>query len=239
VIIQPVPCAAHYASSVVLPRLQSKRLTPGTAVLTELRIRELLQPFGVMLDTQRLAQVQTYLDLLLRWNRKINLTSIRDPEQIITRHFGECLFIQSQQLTGKLLDIGSGAGFPGLALKIVFPALPSILLEPIAKKRAFLKEVTRCCHFDEVEVRPERLEDMVHAEPGFTVATARAVGPIDKLAKQSSRVLMEGGRLFLWTTWNQVQMLGAGSGTVTWAQRLSVPLSRERVILIGVREEKA
>jgi 16S rRNA (guanine527-N7)-methyltransferase len=205
--------------------------------MEELRIRELLQPFGVDLDDHQSAQLHTYLDLLLRWNRKINLTSIRDPEQIVTWHFGESLFIQThEQLSGKLLDIGSGAGFPGLALKIAFPSLSATLLEPIAKKRAFLKEVTRVCRFDAVEVRPERLEQMIRGEAKFSVATARAVGPIDRLVRQSGHILEESGRLFLWTTQADAQALGAASGEIKWSRHLAVPSSRERVILIGVRE---
>jgi 16S rRNA (guanine527-N7)-methyltransferase len=206
-------------------------------VLTEPRIRDLLRPFAVRLDAPQAAQVQTYLDLLLRWNQKINLTSIRDPEQVITRHFGEALFLQNrEQLTGNLLDIGSGAGFPGLALKIIFPSLPTTLLEPIAKKRAFLKEVIRSCGIDAIEVRSERLEEIVWQGAKFSVATARAVGPIERLVKQSGSILLEGGKLYLWTTHAQLQKLGAALGAIAWTQHLTIPLSREREILIGVRQ---
>jgi 16S rRNA (guanine527-N7)-methyltransferase len=206
-------------------------------VLTEPRIRDLLRPFAVRLDAPQAAQVQTYLDLLLRWNQKINLTSIRDPEQVITRHFGEALFLQNrEQLTGNLLDIGSGAGFPGLALKIIFPSLPTTLLEPIAKKRAFLKEVIRSCGIDAIEVRSERLEEIVQQGAKFSVATARAVGPIERLVKQSGSILLEGGKLYLWTTHAQLQKLGAALGAIAWTQHLTIPLSREREILIGVRQ---
>ncbi|MGH9403017.1 MAG: 16S rRNA (guanine(527)-N(7))-methyltransferase RsmG, partial [Terriglobia bacterium] len=88
--------------------------------------------------------MSTYLGLLLRWNEKINLTAIRTPEECVTRHFAESLFLaRHEQLNGRLLDIGSGAGFPGLALKVAVPELAVTLLEPVAKKRAFLKEVVR------------------------------------------------------------------------------------------------
>jgi 16S rRNA (guanine527-N7)-methyltransferase len=205
-------------------------------VLSEAKIRALLQPFGVALDARQAAQVETYLDLLLRWNQKINLTSIRDPEQAVIRHFGETIFIQTlEALAGSLLDIGSGAGFPGLALKIVFPSLPATLLEPVAKKRAFLKEVIRCCEIDAVEVRPERLEEIVRQGLQFTVATARAVGPINWLVEQSIAVLSEGGKLCVWTTRGESQKLDVASGAIIWTRHLAIPLSREREILIGVR----
>ncbi|HTV54087.1 MAG TPA: 16S rRNA (guanine(527)-N(7))-methyltransferase RsmG [Terriglobia bacterium] len=203
-------------------------------------MRELLRPFAVALDAQQAAQAQTYLELLLRWNQKINLTSIRDPEQVITRHFGEALFLHTRErLTGNLLDIGSGAGFPGLALKIVLPGIPATLLEPIAKKRAFLKEVIRSCGFDAVEVRPERLEEAARQGAKFSVATARAIGPAEQLAGQCIAILSEGGKLYLWTTQGQSENLGEASGLINWTQRLAIPLSREREILIGVRQPTA
>ena len=206
-------------------------------MLTEFRIHEILQPFGVKLNTKQTAQLQTYLDLLLRWNRKINLTAIRDPEQIVSRHFGETLFIQAREvLSGSLLDIGSGAGFPGLALKIVLPGIPTTLLEPVAKKRAFLKEVIRRCGMDTVNVRQDRLEQVIQQVAKFTVATARAVGPVDRVARQCSKILTEQGRLYLWTTRGQSQALGATSGGITWLQHLAIPLSREREIAVGLRQ---
>jgi 16S rRNA (guanine527-N7)-methyltransferase len=215
--------------------IDTRQLIP--TLPTELRIRELLRPFAVALDAQQLAQLRIYLDLLLRWNQKINLTSVRDPEQMIIRHFGEAFFLQArEELTGNLLDIGSGAGFPGLALKILSPSLPFTLLEPVAKKRAFLKEVTRSCGFGAIEVRRERLEELVPQGAKFRVATARAVGPIEKLAKQAGLVLSAGGKLYLWVTQGQSNKLGPVSGAIAWTQHLPIPLSREREVLIGVRQ---
>ena len=107
-------------------------------MVDETRLRELLQPYGLELSSFQAGQILSYLNLLLRWNQKINLTAIRDPEECVTRLFGESLFLARRlELYGHLLDIGSGAGFPGLALKIVFPDIFVTLLEPIAKKRAF------------------------------------------------------------------------------------------------------
>ena len=147
-------------------------------MLTELHVRRLLEPFGLDLNPGQVGQIQTYVDLLLRWNQKINLTAIRNAEDCVTRHFGESLFLaQHAELSGSLLDIGSGAGFPGLALKIVAPDLAVTLLEPVAKKRAFLKEASRACGFLQVDARGERLEDFVRTgPPSFDSATSRAVG---------------------------------------------------------------
>src|SRR3990172_6627889 len=121
-------------------------------MLSVSRVSNLLEPFGLDLHRHQIEQVRAYLELLMRWNQRINLTAIRTPEGCATRHFGESLYLARWvELRGKLLDIGSGAGFPGLALKICSPELAVTLLEPVAKKRAFLKEVARACGFSEVE----------------------------------------------------------------------------------------
>ncbi len=128
--------------------------------MSESEVRELLRPFGLPLTSDEMNRLQAYLELLLRWNSRINLTSVRDARECVTRHFGESLYLSRfVHLEGRLLDIGSGAGFPGLALKITFPKLHVTLLEPAGKKRAFLKEVARACEMDLVEVRSERLSE--------------------------------------------------------------------------------
>ncbi|MGH9445680.1 MAG: 16S rRNA (guanine(527)-N(7))-methyltransferase RsmG [Terriglobia bacterium] len=181
-----------------------------------------------------MGQLQTYLQLLLRWNQRINLTSIREPEECVTRHFGECFFLKShEQIRGRLLDIGSGAGFPGLALKLVFPDCEATLLEPVAKKRAFLKEVARCCEIEGVEVRPERLEEIPALGLRFDVATARAVARPETLAIQAGSVLDSSGWIHFWTTRSQAEKLEKAGVGISWTRRLPIPLSHEREILTG------
>ncbi len=198
-------------------------------------LTSLLEPFGVQLNSQQQGQVLTYLELLLRWNRKINLTAVRSPEECVTRHFGESLMVSRHvELSGRLLDIGSGAGFPGLALKIVSADLRVTLLEPSAKKRAFLKEVARRCEWESVEVRPERFEEFVRgARPlGFDLATARAVGSLGGLVSGAARSLRDGGRLCLWVGSSQVGAL-AGGLKLVWQNPIPIPLSRSRQLWIG------
>jgi 16S rRNA (guanine527-N7)-methyltransferase len=205
-------------------------------MLTETERARLLQPFGLVLTSGQMAQLQTYLELLLRWNAKINLTAIRRAEDCVTRHFGESLYLARwAQLEGCLLDIGSGAGFPGLALKISFPNLAVTLLEPTTKKRAFLKEVTRACEFRDVEVRGERLEDFVKqaARPSFDSATSRAVGHFAKLLPLAVRGLRPGGRLYLWLSHDQGSKLAAATDRLRWDQPIPIPLSRAGEIWCG------
>src|SRR5512135_2506624 len=127
-------------------------------------IAELLQPFlsaqalpaPGTLSPGQLQNISIYVDLLLRWNARINLTAVRDPENIISRHFGESLFLSAylfpfgwrpalsaQAPPPHALDLGSGAGFPGLPLKIYVPELRLTLVESNRKKSVFLAETIR------------------------------------------------------------------------------------------------
>jgi 16S rRNA (guanine527-N7)-methyltransferase len=207
-------------------------------MLDEATVRQLLEPFGLSLSSDQVSQLIAYLDLLLRWNKKINLTAIRDAPSCVRRHFGESLYLgRWVELNGRLLDIGSGAGFPGLCLKIIFPDLSVTLLEPVAKKRGFLKEVARVCGMNLVEVRRERLEDFAGAvsPPVYDAATARAVGHLDELIPRASRCLKAGGELFLWLSRRQaiavgstraemrrvgsLRLPGGGAGEIWWGKK--------------------
>ena len=194
-------------------------------MLDEPTVRRLLEPFGLDLKDQAMGQLLAYLELLLRWNAKINLTGIRDATVAVGRHFGESLYLSRWvELKGSLLDIGSGAGFPGLCLKIAFPQLRVTLLEPVGKKRAFLKEVARVCGMSEVEVRAERIEDFAAASSGplYESASARAVGGLEELIPAAARRLVPEGDLFLWLSDAQVGELGGGLGGVTLAQEIAM-----------------
>src|SRR3954471_2847564 len=117
------------------------------------RIAELLEPFlekddgsREELSQQQLQQFSDYLDLLLRWNANTNLTSVREPEEIVTRHFGESIFLARNASGEELrsaIDLGSGAGFPGIPLKIYSSHLRVTLIESQNKKATFLNEVIR------------------------------------------------------------------------------------------------
>ncbi len=198
-------------------------------------MRGLLEPFNLELSSTQIAQLLEYLELLLKWNRKINLTAIRTPEACVTRHFGESLYLARwATLAGRLLDIGSGAGFPGLALKIAFPRLAVTLLEPVAKKRVFLKEVARTCGMEWVEVRGERLVDFLRQdrEKRFDAVTARAVGRVERLVEQAGKCLGPGGKLYLWLSAEQGARLVQTTGDFRWDPPIPLPLARQREIWI-------
>jgi len=205
-------------------------------VLSEAEVRELLVPFGVKLSPAEVSKLLAYLAMLLAWNRRINLVSATTPQECVTRHFGESLFLARwHRLQGRLLDVGSGAGFPGLALKIVFPDLATTLLEPVAKKRAFLKEVARECGFASVEVRRERLEDYARTEreARFDCVTERAVGGTAKLVRLMAERAGHSGLVCLWLGSEDSATLVTQAPEIEWGSSIRIPLSRQREILCG------
>jgi 16S rRNA (guanine527-N7)-methyltransferase len=120
-------------------------------------------------------QLSLYLDLLLKWNARTNLTAIRDPEEIVRRHFGESLFAAHHldPATTTLLDLGSGAGFPGLPIALLRPEIAVTLAESQNKKATFLREAARTLGLS-VEIWASRAETMPESRQFHTV-TLRAV----------------------------------------------------------------
>jgi 16S rRNA (guanine527-N7)-methyltransferase len=205
-------------------------------VLSAATVSGLLQPFELALSPPQVGALLKYLDLLLKWNRKINLTSVTKPEEIVQRHFGESFYLsRALEPQGKLLDIGSGAGFPGLALKILFPELAVTLLEPVAKKRVFLKEVARACAMADVEVLADRLDAFAkeYRLDGYDVATARAVGQLETLIPLAAKILKPDGHLALWLGADQVSAACKAEPSLDWSEPVPIPLSNHRIILVG------
>jgi 16S rRNA (guanine527-N7)-methyltransferase len=143
-----------------------------------------------------LNQLSVYLDLLLRWNNRINLTAIRDPEEIVRRHFGESLFtglhLASRLTPGsELLDYGSGAGFPGLPIQLLLPQLKVTLAESQAKKAAFLREVARTLSLP-IGIWSKRVEEMP-PDLRFGAITLRAVDRMELSLEQAAARVHQGG----------------------------------------------
>ena len=144
------------------------------AALTPARIAALLADYYPDPSQELVAQLSVYLDLLLRWNAKTNLTAIRDPEEVVRRHFGESLFVAvNLPPCVTLLDLGSGAGFPGLPIQLALPALRVTLAESQNKKASFLRETIRTLGLS-TEVWGDRVERLPESRL-FDVITLRAV----------------------------------------------------------------
>ena len=209
--------------------------------MTPARIAELLAPFlgdGALAPPQ-LDQISMYIDLLLRWNERINLTAIREPDEIVSRHFGESLFAarhllathQAASSPARLVDFGSGAGFPGLPFKLWSPQIPATLIESNHKKVAFLREVIRALTLTDIDVFSGRAETYPAATA--PLVTLRAVERFTDVLPTAAQLLTPGGRLVLLISTPQVPL--AKSAPILWSPPLPIPHSSSRVLLVGVR----
>jgi len=196
-------------------------------------IRQRLEPFGILVNDTIAGRVRRYTELLLRWNRRINLTSITDPAEILERHFGESFFAaQAVPIErGSLVDVGSGAGFPGLALRALLEGLRVTLIEPTTKKAVFLAEVCRELDFPDVEIFRGTLEEFSGPDC-FDYVTARALGRSEELRAWSGRVLRAGGRLILWLGPAEMEDSRADPSWA-WGKEIPIPLSKQRFLLVG------
>jgi 16S rRNA (guanine527-N7)-methyltransferase len=190
-------------------------------------------------DSQLVEQVQSYVSTLLQWNRSISLTTITDPGEIVRFHFGESLFAAScvPIRGGRLADVGSGAGFPGLPLRMLVQALDLTLIESNAKKAAFLSEVVRRLALERVDIFRGRMQDFDDREERtssrqFDFVTARALGQFDDLLAWSRDHLVATGKVVLWLGEEDVEALSGRVGW-TWAAPVRIPGSERRFILTG------
>lgn len=198
------------------------------------RISELLAGFlgEEKLNEDQLTSVSTYMDILLKWNARMNLTAVRDPEQIVQRHFGESFFAaRNLVLTNSTItvaDIGSGAGFPGIPMKIYAPGLRSTLIESHGKKATFLREVCRALKFANINVFSGRAEDWKQTAE---VVTLRAVEKFGEVLPVAASLVAPHGRLALLIGASQA----GGAEKVldgNWSDSMAIPNSRERVLKI-------
>jgi 16S rRNA (guanine527-N7)-methyltransferase len=203
-------------------------------------IANLLRPFlgSDSLSNDQLSRVAIYLDLLLKWNAKINLTAIRTPEEIATRHFGESLFaarylLPKENRPASAMDVGSGAGFPGLPMKICCPNLALTLIESNGKKATFLREVSRALELDGVEVLSRRAEDI---KTQTDLVTQRAVERFVSILPVAERLMRPGGALALLIGSSQEEVAKRQLPNLRWQPAVPVPESQSRVLLVGSKD---
>ncbi|MBI4510393.1 MAG: 16S rRNA (guanine(527)-N(7))-methyltransferase RsmG, partial [Deltaproteobacteria bacterium] len=167
----------------------------------ELAVKQLLarsaDKLGIEIRRELEGALDRYLDVLLAWNRKINLTAVRDPAGIVVRHFLDSLSVLPYlpQGTEALVDVGSGAGFPGAVLALARPHLRVTLVEPNHKKSAFLQAIKRDVPIPNVEVATARYEEFSSLRPmAFDVAISRATWDVlDWLSRARALVRPQGG----------------------------------------------
>ena len=150
--------------------------------MTIQELEERLQKRGIILTPRMAEQLDRYALFLQEYNEKINLTAITDYEEIIDKHFYDSLLAAEGQMSGTLVDVGTGAGFPGVVLKIVFPELHVILLEPLLKRCVFLEQLIDKLELQGIETVRGRGEEysLQHREE-YDYVTARAVTNMNRL----------------------------------------------------------
>ena len=201
------------------------------------QIEEFFRPYYThALPDALYAQVRRYIDLLLRWNRRMSLTTITDPLQILRFHFGESLFAIDQIPIrhGRLADVGSGAGFPAVPIRMALEGVAITLVESSRKKCAFLSELTRELSLSNVDVHPGRMEDMKDSQARFDYVTARAVAIDGTFLNWASSALKPGGAVGLWLGHDDATRVSQ-SDVFDWRPTVKIPDSERRVLLIGKR----
>lgn len=146
--------------------------------VSEETIRRALGEFQVTLNDEQVICIQQYIKILRHWNEKLNLTAIRDPLEILYRHFCESMFaaVAVPVENGRLADIGSGPGFPGIPLKILRPELEISLVESNIKKGTFLAEVIRELGLSNSRVLINRYEELGEELAPMDFVCSRALG---------------------------------------------------------------
>jgi 16S rRNA (guanine527-N7)-methyltransferase len=238
------------------------------------RIAGLLQPFlsaschserseePAVLSTTQLQNISTYVDILLHWNARINLTAIRNEEEIVTRHFGESLFaarhlfppypvsssvssvppvvkdfdVEVAVAGTRLADLGSGAGFPGVPMKIWAPNIALTLIEANQKKATFLRELARALTLTNINIQNTRAETLPPST--FDVVTLRAVERLPKVLPVAVTLLAPDGRLALLISSAQLESTRSTLPTLTWDLPIPIPNSQSRILLVGQSEPR-
>lgn len=196
------------------------------------RIEQLLDPYsgGNSLLPEQLEMISIYIDLLIKWNARVNLTAVRDPEDMVRRHFGESLFaarnLVAANSTISAADVGSGAGFPGIPLKIHAPQLRITLIESHGKKATFLREVIRELKLTNTNVFQDRAEKW---DSTADLVTLRAVEKFQTALPVAAALVAPGGRLGLLIGEDQGR-IAEGLVPGTWSEPLRIPESEKRVL---------
>lgn len=197
------------------------------------RIAALLEPFAGELTESQLNQISKYIDIMAHWSEKVNLTAVRAPEEIVKRHFGEALYAARTLLAPEaelaVIDVGSGAGFPGMPLKLWAPRIRLTLVEANNKKATFLREVVRALALGGVTVVAARAETL---KEQADLVTLRAVEAFDDILPVAGDLVRPGGRLALFVTVRQIG-IAHRLPHFDWQPPLPVPGSRSRVVLQG------
>jgi 16S rRNA (guanine527-N7)-methyltransferase len=208
--------------------------------VSEDTIRRALGEFEIPVNDRQVLLIQKYIRILLHWNEKLNLTAIRDPLEILHRHFCESMFgaIAVPVQFGRLADIGSGAGFPGIPLKILQPEMELFLVESNIKKGTFLAEVVRELELANTRVLISRYEELSEELAPLDYVCSRALGEFGPFLAWAASERLSAGRTLLWIGGRDLEEVRK-SPLWDWQEPIPVPQSLRRYLLVGTRKTRA
>jgi len=197
-------------------------------------IRRALDEFRLPAYEDQVLQIQQYMKILLAWNEKVNLTALRDPLEILYRHFCESMFagVSVPIEAGRLADVGSGGGFPGLPLKILRPGLQVFLIESNLKKATFIAEVIRELGLTGTQVLVRRYEDLGEELAPLDFVCSRALGEFPKFLDWAHSPKLVAKQVVLWIGANDLPEIQK-TRTWEWQEPVPVPHSLRRILLCG------
>lgn len=194
-------------------------------------VRQTLSPYWSFLSDAQCQRIQIYISLLLRWNTKVSLTTVTDIRKILQFHFGESMFgiTAGMVKNGRLADVGSGAGFPGLVIALMLPSVNVTLLEPNVKKCVFLAEVARELQLGNIEIARQRIQDF-NAGP-FQFVASRALALRKEITDWACENMHPSGRILFWVGANVE--IARWESKFEWSIPILIPQSTNRYIVIG------
>jgi 16S rRNA (guanine527-N7)-methyltransferase len=212
-------------------------LTKNAAPLSPDVINKALREFQLQMSPEQVASIQKYMAMLLAWNEKMNLTAIRDPLEVLYRHFCESMYAAAAVPLGRgrLADVGSGGGFPGLALKIARPELQVFLIESNVKRATFLAEVVRELGLANTRVLVSRYEELGDEIAPLDFVCSRALGEFDKFLGWARAERVAARQAILWVGGRDIDEVKRIGGW-TWRESISVPHSLQRFLLVGSQQ---
>ncbi|WP_411843071.1 16S rRNA (guanine(527)-N(7))-methyltransferase RsmG [Salinicoccus sp. HZC-1] len=170
--------------------------------MTEQQFIEALKQQGIELTQQQISQFRTYFEMLVEWNEKINLTAVTAEEEVYLKHFYDSLtplFNIDIGIDASVCDVGAGAGFPSIPMKIVRPDLKITIVDSLNKRIGFLNELTAELELDKMHLVHDRAETFGQGAQrhNFDIVTARAVAPLNVLAELCLPLVRTGGRFIV------------------------------------------
>jgi len=208
--------------------------------------------FGVELNETQLSQFYTYYEMLIEWNEKINLTAITDFDEVLKKHFLDSIAIGrilNQNDIISILDIGTGAGFPGIPIKIAFPNVEIILMDSLNKRVNFLNEVIEKLSLKKISAMHGRAEDFAKKDlmrEKFDLCVSRAVANLSSLSEFCLPYVKVGGRFIsyksekakeeLEASKNAISILGGGNVICDEFSLPDTDFNRTFVIIEKIKE---